>query len=59
MMMNAMTPQLVALFATAGVGAWMAVAGVHKSVLEWKRQKRTCPSCGRVIAGGTCGCRAA
>jgi hypothetical protein len=54
--MNAMTPQLFALFATVGVGVWMAVAGVQKSMLEWKRQKRTCPSCGRAIAGRTCGC---
>jgi NADH pyrophosphatase NudC (nudix superfamily) len=32
----------------------MAVAGVQKSALEWKRRKRTCPSCGRPIEGRTC-----
>jgi hypothetical protein len=54
--MNGLTPQLIALFATTGIGVWMAVAGVHKNALEWRRQKRTCPSCGRVIPGRTCGC---
>jgi hypothetical protein len=56
-MMDVMTPQLVALFATTAVGVWMILAGVHKSVLEWKRQRRVCPSCGRDITGRTCHCR--
>jgi hypothetical protein len=50
-----MTPQLVALLASTGAGVWMAVAGVRKSALEWKRRRRTCPSCGREIVGRTCG----
>jgi hypothetical protein len=33
----------------------MAIAGVQKNALEWKRRKRTCPSCGREIPGRTCG----
>jgi hypothetical protein len=48
------TSQVIALFATAGAGVWMAIAGVHKNVLEWRRQRRTCPSCGRHIDGRVC-----
>jgi hypothetical protein len=54
--MSGISPQLLALLASTGVGVWMAVAAVQKSALEWKRQKRTCPSCGREIVGRTCGC---
>jgi hypothetical protein len=57
-MMNGVTPQLIALFASTGVGIWMAIAGVQKSALEWKREKRMCPSCGRKIPGRTCACSA-
>jgi hypothetical protein len=32
----------------------MAIAGVKKNALEWKRRRRTCPSCGRDIVGRTC-----
>jgi hypothetical protein len=53
--MNGISPQVLALLFSTGVGVWMAVAGVQKSVLEWRRQKRTCPSCGRVIVGRSCG----
>jgi hypothetical protein len=53
--MNGISPQLAALLASTGVGVWMAIAGVQKSALEWKRHKRICPSCGREIAGRTCG----
>jgi hypothetical protein len=53
--MNGITPQIAALLASTGVGVWMAVAGVQKSALEWKRRKRICPSCGRHIIGRTCG----
>jgi hypothetical protein len=49
------TPQIAALVATTGAAAWMALAGVHKSALEWKRPKRRCPSCGKNIEGRTCG----
>jgi hypothetical protein len=43
---------------TSIVGYLMALAGVQKSALEWRRRKRTCPSCGRDITGNTCGCTA-
>ena len=39
--MNGISPQVLALVFSTGVGVWMAVAGVQKSVLEWKRPKRT------------------
>jgi len=52
--MEEMTPQLMALFVSTGVGVWMALAGVQKSALEWKRRRRTCRSCARTIAGRTC-----
>ena len=53
--MSGITPQIATLVATMGVAAWMAVAGVHKSALEWRRPKRRCPSCGRHIEGRICG----
>jgi hypothetical protein len=56
--MDETTAHLIALFASTGVGVWMALAGVQKSALEWRRRKRTCPSCGRDITGNTCGCTA-
>jgi hypothetical protein len=39
---------------TCGVGYVMALAGVQKSALEWRRRNRTCPSCGRAIADRVC-----
>ena len=39
---------------TTGVGYLMVVAGLHKSLLEWRRPGRTCPSCGRTIDGRVC-----
>jgi NADH pyrophosphatase NudC (nudix superfamily) len=57
--MQGLTPQLAAVFAvTTGVGFLMMLAGVQKSLLEWRQRRRTCPSCGRRIHGRTCGCRA-
>jgi NADH pyrophosphatase NudC (nudix superfamily) len=41
---------------TCGVGYLMMVAGLHKSMLEWRRSTRTCPSCGRTIQARVCGC---
>jgi hypothetical protein len=41
---------------TAGVGYAMTLAGVQKSALEWRRRRRTCPSCGRDVARCACGC---
>jgi hypothetical protein len=50
-------PHLVGLFALSfGIALLMALAGVEKSVLEWKRRLRTCPSCGRDPRSG-CTCR--
>jgi hypothetical protein len=44
---------LVALV-TSGVGYLMIVAGVHKSLLEWRRAGRLCPSCGRALTSRVC-----
>jgi NADH pyrophosphatase NudC (nudix superfamily) len=53
--MEIVTPQLVGLFAaTTGVGVLMMLVGVQKSMLEWRRRRRPCPSCGRTIHGRTC-----
>ena len=50
----------IALFAviTLGVGYVMTLAGLQKSALEWRRRRRTCPSCGRQIVARTCPCSA-
>jgi hypothetical protein len=39
---------------TSGVGYLMVVSGVHKSLLEWRRSGRMCPSCGRVLTTRVC-----
>lgn len=39
---------------TLAVGYVMAMAGVQKSALEWRRRRRTCPSCGRHIETRIC-----
>ena len=50
-----MTPQLAGLFAaTTGVGFLMMLAGVQKHALEWRRRRRSCPSCGRHIEERVC-----
>jgi hypothetical protein len=41
---------------TMGIGYVMALAGVHKSALEWRKRDRICPSCGRAIHAGVCKC---
>jgi hypothetical protein len=46
----------VLLTSIAGVGVLMSFAGLQKSALEWKRRRRTCPSCGRHLRGRACGC---
>jgi hypothetical protein len=52
-----LSPQLAAMFAvTTGVGFLMIAAGLHKSMLELRRRRRACPSCGRFIQGRACGC---
>lgn len=53
----AIDPHLVLLgVLTAVVGYLMAVAGIQKSALEWRRRRRTCPSCGREVQRGICKC---
>jgi len=50
------TPELASLFLlTTAVGWSMMVSGVHKSMLEWRARRRSCPSCGRHIEGRVCG----
>jgi NADH pyrophosphatase NudC (nudix superfamily) len=39
---------------TSGVGYLMVVAGVHKSMLEWRRPARLCPGCGRALQARVC-----
>lgn len=39
---------------TLGIGWAMMSAGLQKSALEWKRHRRVCPSCGRVIQSRVC-----
>ena len=54
--MTSLDPQILAmLVGTTGVGFLMLMAGVQKSALEWRRRRRSCPSCGRVIEGRVCG----
>jgi NADH pyrophosphatase NudC (nudix superfamily) len=40
--------------ATLAVGWLMAMAGLQKSALEWRRRRRICPSCGREIEHRVC-----
>ena len=48
-------PQLATIAALLMAVAWtMTFAGVKKHMLELKTRKRTCPACGRSIAGRTC-----
>jgi hypothetical protein len=53
----AIDPHIVVLgIVTIVVGYFMLLAGVDKSALEWKRRRRTCPSCGRDVQRGICRC---
>jgi hypothetical protein len=55
--MTGLTPQLAVTFAiSTSVGFLMVVSGLGKSMLELKRRRRACPSCGRQIHGRVCGC---
>jgi hypothetical protein len=50
-----LSPQLaVAAVTTLAAGWLMIVAGLQKSVLERRRRRRLCPSCGREIRGRVC-----
>jgi NADH pyrophosphatase NudC (nudix superfamily) len=42
------------LVVTLLAGWLMAIAGVQKSALEWRRRRRICPSCGREIRARSC-----
>jgi hypothetical protein len=56
----AFDPHVAALMlSTAAAGLLMALAGVTKNGLEWRRRRRICPSCGRVLRGDACACRSA
>jgi hypothetical protein len=53
----AFDPHLVPFaIVTVAVGYLMAVAGIEKSALEWKRRRRKCPACGRELERGVCSC---
>jgi hypothetical protein len=55
--MTGLTPELAGLLAAStGVGLLMVVAGVQKSLLEWRRPRRQCPVCGRRIERRVCDC---
>ena len=45
---------LILILSTTGAGYLMVKAGLGKNVLERRRQRRICPSCGREIHGRTC-----
>jgi len=42
--------------ATVAAGWLMTMSGLQKSALEWRKRRRVCPSCGRVIEHRTCSC---
>jgi ribosomal protein L37AE/L43A len=47
----------IAAVSTLGAAWLMIVAGLQKSVLEHRRRRRVCPSCGREIQARVCaGC---
>ena len=50
----ALDPQLTSVVAVAAVGWTMVASGKTKRMLETKRRRRRCPSCGRTIEGRTC-----
>ncbi len=48
-------PQLAVLVALMMAVGWtMCFAGLKKHMLELKRRRRICPSCGRTISGRVC-----
>lgn len=50
-----LTPQVAVIFAaTTAAGFLMLLAGVHKGMLVWRQQARTCPSCGRRVVRRVC-----
>jgi hypothetical protein len=50
-----MTPHLASVaVVTLGIGWLMALAGLQKSALEFRKRRRVCPSCGRHIQARVC-----
>ena len=48
-------PQLALIVGMTMAVAWtMCFAGLKKHMLELKRRRRICPSCGRTIRGPVC-----
>jgi len=48
-------PQIVVFAALAMAIGWtMTFSGLAKNVLELRRPRRICPSCGRAISGAVC-----
>ena len=45
---------VVLALSTSGAAFLMVLLGVQKTALEWRRRRRFCPSCGRLITGRTC-----
>ena len=52
--MSSLTPQVSMFAITTGVGVMMLLSGLQKSALEWRRRRRSCPSCGRHIEHRVC-----
>jgi hypothetical protein len=44
----------MAIVTTLGAGWLMMAAGVEKNVVERRRRRRVCPSCGHEIAARVC-----
>ena len=49
-----LAPQLVTLLVTTAAGWLMIESGVFKHMLERRRQRRICPSCGRNAQSCAC-----
>lgn len=47
---------LILAVLSCGAGYVMIVAGLQKNVLEWRRKRRNCPTCGRELKTRVCPC---
>jgi hypothetical protein len=52
--MTSIAPTMTLFAATTGIGVMMLLAGLQKNALEWRRRRRSCPSCGRHIDHRVC-----
>jgi recombinational DNA repair protein RecR len=53
--MSNLTPQLASLaFVTTGVGIAMSRLGMRHGLLEARRKRQRCASCGRVLQARVC-----